>query len=594
MGNALKVFGTVYFFGILVRAELSKSLEEWEDVAGEGGPDLKKLGRRKCTIQRIDGSSIEDISWFDFREQFTQPVIVQNLINDWPLLKMTKEEFRKRHGHLKANVKKSAEVHLYSGAEAPTISDRATIEEHLSSNDPRQYIFDVDFGEIYWGIRDQYITPKFLAHSVHAVPIVFIGTAGSGAGFHNHDQNWLAQVLGRKLFMVSPPGVYPPWLYRNPCFMGLKKLPSEVKACILKPGDLIFVPGGWYHATCNLDDVTFSTGWIGDSIEFSSVWHWIADGPSHVKRLLPKKLTEGEKAVVEELTVIAARAGQVETLKILEDRGIDVTKVRFIGTNRETPLQHAAQNGWTAVVDYLLSKNAGIEERDQIGWTALLYASIRGHADTVQYLLEKKADIHAADFDNQTALTLATRSGHLKAVKLLTSGGAAVQVADRLGLLPLHYAAIRGHLATLEVILQHKADINAASSYSDGAAAEVESKTQIWLDQLRYESSIPWKPYDWSPLHHAVARGHLRACQYLLDRGANRNAIANRSNFQTPLHLSITVGNLPIVKLLVENKADLESKTENYTPLRLAQYSQTESKKEIVQFLRSATSKGEL
>ncbi len=60
--------------------------------------------------------------------------------------------------------------------------------------------------------------------------------------------------------------------------------------------------------------------------------------------------------------------------------------------------------------------------------------------------------------------------------------------------------------------------------------------------------------------------------QYLLSRGANPNAqnIAERT---TPLHDACTVGNLQVVKILVEAGANLELKRkEGVTPLYYAVY----------------------
>jgi ankyrin repeat protein len=45
------------------------------------------------------------------------------------------------------------------------------------------------------------------------------------------------------------------------------------------------------------------------------------------------------------------------------------------------------------IVKLLLEKGAGLESKDQIGWTALLWAAEKGHGAMVKLLFEQGAEL---------------------------------------------------------------------------------------------------------------------------------------------------------------------------------------------------------
>ena len=44
--------------------------------------------------------------------------------------------------------------------------------------------------------------------------------------------------------------------------IGLIREP-KITTCIVNPGEVIYLPDRWLHATCNLDDVSIALGYIG-------------------------------------------------------------------------------------------------------------------------------------------------------------------------------------------------------------------------------------------------------------------------------------------------------------------------------------------
>ena len=59
----------------------------------------------------------------------------------------------------------------------------------------------------------------------------------------------------------------------------------------------------------------------------------------------------------------------------------------------------------------------------------------------------------------------------------------------------------------------------------------------------------------WTPLHYACTNGHLQIAEFLLDKGAQVNALSDSDT--TPLMMAVRSGNIQLVRLLLDRGADL-------------------------------------
>ena len=108
---------------------------------------------------------------------------------------------------------------------------------------------------------------------------------------------------------------------------------------------------------------------------------------------------------------------------------------------------------------------------------------------------------------------------------------------------PLHYAALCGLLNLVERLTAlHPEDVN---------GLDVNDRT---------------------PLHAALYGGHTEVAQFLLSRGANKDAWDDSD--WTPIHIASQNGNLDIVRLLLQERAHMNTQTKGrrLTPLDLALY----------------------
>ena len=142
----------------------------------------------------------------------------------------------------------------------------------------------------------------------------------------------------------------------------------------------------------------------------------------------------------------AAKEGDLSTLKMLVDKGVDiqVQGIRFHAA--ATALHLASSEGKEKTVQFLLSKGADVHAED--GWceTALHRAARSGNKRIIDLLLEHGADTERKDlFYGRTALMCAAQYGHQDTVQLLLDQGANIESESTAGTTAFAYAAFKGH-----------------------------------------------------------------------------------------------------------------------------------------------------
>jgi ankyrin repeat protein len=210
-----------------------------------------------------------------------------------------------------------------------------------------------------------------------------------------------------------------------------------------------------------------------------------------------------------------------------------------------TPLHVAANQDDLKAVQRLLRAGANVKAANRYGVTPLSLACTNGNGAMVELLLKAGADPNTALPGGETALMTAARTGKVEAVKALLSHGAIVDAKEvRRGQTALMWAAAEGHVDVLEALLKAGAGFRARldSGFTPLLFAVREGKIGVVRALLKAGASVNeiietpktsgrrlsqggLPRTGTSALILAVANAHYEVAAFLLDAGADPNAI---------------------------------------------------------------------
>ncbi len=157
-------------------------------------------------------------------------------------------------------------------------------------------------------------------------------------------------------------------------------------------------------------------------------------------------------------------------------------------------------------------------------------------------------------YTDSPELVQAVKGNNYKRVKALLASGASPDQQDALGWTALMLSAADNRIKILRLLLSYGADVNIENVYGRTA------------------------------LHFSSRYGHKKVTEILINAGAIIDA-GHDTTGQPPLFIAIEYNHVEIVKLLVENKANLLIRNRNgYTPL---EYAEHKNNGEIARIIRS-------
>lgn len=282
----------------------------------------------------------------------------------------------------------------------------------------------------------------------------------------------------------------------------------------------------------------------------------------------------------EQILFNTAAFGKVETLKLLQENGMDLKKK---DGNGNILLTTAAKYGNLDVLKFLLESGIDLESQDSERKTALMVAAENNQSEVVDYLIKKGAKLWYKDSGEliQDVLAKAGKYGNVELMKLIVADGYSLS-SENIGLV-MDGIAGNNQLETLKYLLgkginpdtKHNGDTPLERASFFGNIESVKCLVGNGADVNGNSSNS-----ERCPLAAACESGEKDIVQYLIEKGADVDAIVSYQNGvkgDAALTGAIRNGYLDIVKLLVDNKANVNNIEKNDThnddtPITLAAF----------------------
>mmetsp|Transcript_3104 Transcript_3104/g.8949 ORF Transcript_3104/g.8949 Transcript_3104/m.8949 type:complete len:308 (+) Transcript_3104:197-1120(+) len=147
--------------------------------------------------------------------------------------------------------------------EITTIANGETYPDQLSNE--TWYLFGETYG-VEWKrmLLDYEMPPCSTCEDRELSALAFgVGNCGSGVQWHTHGPGFSESIHGQKHWVLYPPERKPSynsdyasryWMETN--YMDIENEDDMPWECTLNPGDLVYFPDQWHHATINLSPYT--------------------------------------------------------------------------------------------------------------------------------------------------------------------------------------------------------------------------------------------------------------------------------------------------------------------------------------------------
>lgn len=235
---------------------------------------IRHVGRETPAISAVPRMGLLDAASFRARAAQGLPFLVTGLVNRWPLSALSPQTLRDRFSDVPVRARVGDYVNT---AFAPdrAMQDMSMLEYldlvSIGTQDLPPYLGNLELRELngmcHWPAYFEKMGP----------PRFWLGPAGTVTPLHcDYDDNIFAQIWGTKRIFLSPPH-HDEFLYANeanailfgspfnPEAPDFEKFPLARQAsmieCIVNPGELLYVPAGWYHQVRSLTFSLSSNRW---------------------------------------------------------------------------------------------------------------------------------------------------------------------------------------------------------------------------------------------------------------------------------------------------------------------------------------------
>ncbi|VDN51866.1 unnamed protein product [Dracunculus medinensis] len=246
---------------------LDEEHEEWSTS------DLQRVNHSiNCNIERYDANYLTQ-KIFEERFAYIEPVVIFNIKNN-------KFSYETRKRNLLKNWKNagitlnSANSYSYKRV-ATTLNDYVNKEMKAQKmdklgNETLILFGDID-GEIWGDLLNDYNLPKWFLPNYFPALSFGIAASRTGVPFHFHGPVFAEVIHGSKLWFLYPFNNRPEFDPDESSFKWFIEKYPDLKGdqrplqCLLRPGEILYIPDKWWHATLNAETSVFISTFLSPS-----------------------------------------------------------------------------------------------------------------------------------------------------------------------------------------------------------------------------------------------------------------------------------------------------------------------------------------
>eukprot|EP00808_Paulinella_micropora_P014250 g27302.t1 len=239
-------------------------------IKGERVDNHKTKHGYPCTIERVSSISVETF----FRKYASKKAVIVEGMDNTAFSKLTSpEQLREDYGDTIVTLA-SANIYSNGKKEERLATYLESCQQPVNATqtaDDTWYFFGDHGQELADLISNYQVSP----YSTNGRRSFGIGAHHSGVPFHFHGPAFSEVFHGAKRWFVYPSGINPikdkdisavQWVEQVYPKLSESEKPLE---CVIGPGELLYFPDGWYHATFNLGLTVFMSDFTDGQAELA-------------------------------------------------------------------------------------------------------------------------------------------------------------------------------------------------------------------------------------------------------------------------------------------------------------------------------------
>ncbi|KAM4531700.1 jmjC domain-containing protein 8 isoform 2-T2 [Odontesthes bonariensis] len=224
--------------------------------------DFRLEDEGPCNIDVLETAALSRQQFME-RYAYSRPVIIRGLTDNTRFRRLcSRSKLLEEYGSRRVRLS-TANTFSYRKVDVPF---QQYVDEFLRpqpadalGSDTLYFFGDNNFTE-WQSLFERYEAPPYVLPRTSGAYSFGIAGPGTGVPFHWHGPGYSEVIYGRKEPHFHPNRTTLSWLMETYPHLPEEEAPLE---CTIRPGEVLYFPDRWWHATLNLDTSVFISTFLG-------------------------------------------------------------------------------------------------------------------------------------------------------------------------------------------------------------------------------------------------------------------------------------------------------------------------------------------